>query len=303
MLVKIIFYSFLLLINILQAEELKTLDTTPKYNFSICAIFKNEAKNLDGWLKYHLNLGIDHFYLYNIGSSDSYIVVLNPYIKKGIVTLMNWPEIIVDQNDENSNGWMLSTQIPAYENAVNLIARNETIWLMLADVSDFLVCPKGNIKNILNTYGDLSAISLFSDFINEELPRNSVHKQRFIQLVEPSIPPSQNGERQIAKMIFKPDHCIGFIWPPYQCRFSSEYTPIEIDREELRINHYINRENGYSPFENKIEQGCGVDHRILSQKEAVLLLKEGYVIEDREKLIYLQVPPFLKKVQLGIDLR
>ena len=63
-----------------------------KYRISLCLIFKNEAPFLKEWLDYHLAIGIDHFYLYNNNSDDNYMVIVKPYVDKGIVTLIEWPE-------------------------------------------------------------------------------------------------------------------------------------------------------------------------------------------------------------------
>lgn len=37
-------------------------------------------------------IGIEHFYLYNNNSTDNYEEVLKPYIDKGLVTLIDWPQ-------------------------------------------------------------------------------------------------------------------------------------------------------------------------------------------------------------------
>jgi len=63
-----------------------------KYRISLCLIFKNEAPFLKEWLDYHLSIGIDHFYLYNNNSDDDYMDIVKPYVDKGIVTLIEWPE-------------------------------------------------------------------------------------------------------------------------------------------------------------------------------------------------------------------
>src|ERR1700722_10209079 len=150
--------------NILTANELDTLsDTEKKYEISICAIFKNEALYLKDWIEYHLSIGVEHFYLYNIGSRDRYEQVLKTYIRKNIVTLINWPEALAYQ-DEKALQWALSTQIPAYENAVNFLARNETQWLMFLDINEFLVLPSGNIKHLLNKYSEFPGIAFHSEF-------------------------------------------------------------------------------------------------------------------------------------------
>src|ERR1700690_1902919 len=99
-----------------------------KYFFSVCALIKNEAKYLKEWLEYHLLIGVDHFYLYDIGSTDHYMKVLMPYFEKKQITLVQWPDFIGEQSEEKTYMWALGTQIPAYENAARFRAAPETAW-------------------------------------------------------------------------------------------------------------------------------------------------------------------------------
>ena len=39
---------------------------------AICAILKNEAKNLGEWIAFHRSVGVGHFYLYDNGSTDNF---------------------------------------------------------------------------------------------------------------------------------------------------------------------------------------------------------------------------------------
>lgn len=254
MLNRIIIYLFLFLVygiplsNFISANEhnISYPSSKEKYNLSICAIFKNEAKYLKEWIEYHRLLGVDHFYLYNIGSRDSFQTVLRPYLKESLVTLINWPEAITDQDDKNVDKWALSTQIPAYENAVNFIAKNETKWLVLLDVNEFLVFPKENMAALLKKYDNYSSISLTSDYFDASTQNNVPKRTVIIQSSDRANPPVQNVNKSVAKIIFKPDSCLGFFWPPYQCRLKNPESTMSVNREELRINHYINKTNNSS---------------------------------------------------------
>lgn len=248
MLDKIIFFMFLCFIykdssiGFIKADELENFsDVSKKHTLSICAIFKNQAESLKEWIEYHHDLGVDHFYLYNIGSKDSFLAILRPYIIEGLVTLVNWPEALSDQDDNDPCRWALSTQIPAYENAVNFMVRDETKWLVFVDMDEFLVCPGENIKDLLNKYDDYPGISLSSDFFEVAIPDTFSKRELVAQSLEPISSPTQIIDKSVAKMIFKPDVCMGFIWPPYQCRFKNLKTATSIGPRELRINHYINR--------------------------------------------------------------
>lgn len=269
------------------------------YNLSICAIFKNDSSYLKEWIEYHRIFGVDHFYLYNIESSDSYLKVLNPYVEEGLVTLVNWPECSKKSDGENASRWALSTQIPAYENAVTFKAKNETKWLILVDVDEFLVCPEGgSIQDLLSKYDNYSGISITSkDCFDTSLLDENRRKKLIIHSLYLTRHPAPVLDKSVTKMIFKPDHCIGFIWPPYQCCLKKDDLSISLDRYEMRINRYINRHARKKACE-KNHDLLHVDNRYLSEDEVTSLLEEGYVIEDQERPIYQHIPHLLKKMGL-----
>src|SRR5579863_9708088 len=59
---------------------------------AICAIFKDEARDLLEWLAYHTMIGVDQFFLYDNGSSDggSDLVRRSSFARHVMVT--NWPD-------------------------------------------------------------------------------------------------------------------------------------------------------------------------------------------------------------------
>lgn len=241
-----------------------------KYELSIGAIFKNEAKNLEGWIDYHLNLGVDHFYLYCIKSNDYYEFVLAPYIQRGVVSLMHWPEM-VSQEDSDTCRWILSTQIPAYENAVNFTAREETKWLVFMEVDEFLICSKCNVKEILSKYDVFAGITLASDIFKKAKPSSRLDKNQSSHLCESANAEGQIETRSVKKMIFKPDQCRGFTWPPYQCCLNPSQTSIEADVQEIQIYRFVNR-------------------NVKSRQS------EPFFIDIQNRPIYSHTPEFLKKL-------
>lgn len=61
------------------------------YDVVVAAIIKDEGPYLAEWLDYHERAGIDHFLLYDNGSTDDTAEVLRPYIERGYVTCVRWP--------------------------------------------------------------------------------------------------------------------------------------------------------------------------------------------------------------------
>lgn len=97
-----------------------------RYNASVCAIFKNEAPYLREWLEFNHLVGVEHFYMYNNNSEDDFRTVLEPYIKSGLVTLVEWP-----YNQK---------QMEAYMDCIQKYS-SETKWLGFIDIDEFIV-PK-----------------------------------------------------------------------------------------------------------------------------------------------------------------
>ena len=118
-----------------------------KYTISVCCMFKNESIFLEEWIKYHLVIGIDHFYMYNNNSDDNFLEILNPYIDSGIVDLINWP--------------YQSSQMLAYEDCYKK-NKSETNWLTFIDIDEF-VCPisSDNIKSWLQSYSNYPGVAVY----------------------------------------------------------------------------------------------------------------------------------------------
>lgn len=139
--------SFLFFFIIFVHRFLNKSTKNYKHTISICAMFKNESKYLDEWIRFHLVVGIDHFYLYNNNSDDNYLEILNPYIKKGIVDLIEWP--------------FQHSQMKAYEDCY-IKHRNDTNWLTFIDIDEF-ICPSStdNIKSWLRSFKNYPGVAVY----------------------------------------------------------------------------------------------------------------------------------------------
>ena len=117
-----------------------------KYNLSVCAVFKNEARVLNEWIQHYLAEGVDHFYLINNNSSDHYLKVLDRYMKKGLITLKNC-------NDE----WSYA-DAQAHKHIFNRNVyqhRFETKWMIMVDLDEFMYGRKNRtIAEYLDTLDD-----------------------------------------------------------------------------------------------------------------------------------------------------
>lgn len=109
-----------------------------KYAISICTIFKDEAPYIKEWIEFHSMMGVDHFYLYNNGSTDNYLEILQPYIDEGLVTLVDFP----------GEKMQLKAYCHFYEQFASV-----TQWVSFLDIDEF-ICPNTalNIKQWIKSY-------------------------------------------------------------------------------------------------------------------------------------------------------
>src|SRR5690606_2094290 len=97
-------------------------------------------------LTFHSGIGVDHFYLYNDQSDDGFDRVLEPWMAKGMVTLIDWPRL---------------GQVKAYNHCLKS-CRHRTRWLALIDIDEFLFSPiEKDLKTVLASYRDVPAIFVY----------------------------------------------------------------------------------------------------------------------------------------------
>jgi hypothetical protein len=118
-----------------------------RYELAVCAIFKDEAPFLDEWITFHYGVGVEHFYLYNNASSDSWLATLLPWTDRGIVTLMDFPGFAMQRR--------------AYSDCIRRF-RREARWIAFIDIDEFLFSPRQrDLRNVLLSYQDFPALFVY----------------------------------------------------------------------------------------------------------------------------------------------
>jgi hypothetical protein len=107
-----------------MALETAFADREPLFVLTGVAIVKDEASYLEEWLAYHINLGFEHFYLFDNGSSDNTPEILAPFIKYGFVTCIHWP--------------VFPGQTDAYNYAIRMYGHTSE-WMAFFDIDEFFV--------------------------------------------------------------------------------------------------------------------------------------------------------------------
>jgi hypothetical protein len=118
----------------------------PGLNVAIVAIVKDEADYLEEWLAYHLALGVDHFFIYDNGSTDGSHELLERYINHGLVTRVDWP--------------IGGGQLSAYNHALRMFGATSE-WLAFYDPDEFLVpLLDDDIPSLLARYPDAADVRI-----------------------------------------------------------------------------------------------------------------------------------------------
>ena len=208
-----------------------------RHELGVCAIFREEAPFLDEWLTFHCGVGVTHFYLYNNFSTDNFRTVLEPWIDRGVVTLIDWPVPV--------------GQTSAYEDCVKR-ARHECRWLAFLDIDEFLFSPRQiDIREILSRYTDLPGLVVWQLFFgsggNVSRPSVAITEAYLRRAL-----PSQFGGKTIAnpRLVYKVGVHQCKYWqgvdrdtsrrpiPTFVAGAKLAHKPVF---DVLRINHYWSR--------------------------------------------------------------
>jgi hypothetical protein len=283
--------------SLFSLEAAQNTGKPKKYNLSICAVFRNEKPYLKEWIQYHLDRGVDHIYLYNVGSTDRPIEILKHFIENKVVTLRQWPDLSGKPSENQDAFWALSTMASAYENAARFVALPETEWLLFLDIDEFLTPVNSTqVAETLKKYKNAPGIILGEDCFDASAMDDFPRKDLVIETVDMTAN-EKPLPRSVEKMIFKPEACKYFSWPPYRYTFQNERVAVKAGKNELRVNRYQHRHRGHYFF-GKAKEKLKLDHRGLSDLDLHQLLQE-YDIEDQERVIHQFIPELRKKIGLN----
>ena len=227
-----------------------------KWELSIAAVFQNDARFLKEWIEFHRLVGVEHFWLYNNLSSDHFRQILSPYISRGIVELIDWPEKGKDLVTWNS------LQCRAFVDAISR-AKGKSYWVAFIDTDEFLFATKkASVADFLKDYKDCAGVSVnwrgFGTSGITKIPDRTL----MIELLY-HCNTLENPWNRHTKAIVNPyfvkgcsnPHFFTFIQGLTQVSakkvpFTGPFSPT-IDLSALRIHHYWTRDETYL-YNNKI---------------------------------------------------
>ena len=116
---------------------------------SLCLLCKDENDYLDEWINYHINIGVEHFYIYDHKSQIPIAQTCEKYIQQGILDVIVWTQTGT------------STQVGAYEDCC-LKYKEDNRWIGFIDTDEFLVIkkPYNNVKELMQPYENVGGLGI-----------------------------------------------------------------------------------------------------------------------------------------------
>ena len=115
------------------------------------AMVRNEARYIREWIEFHRLMGFQKFLIYENGSTDGTVAILENYRQEDIVEIIPWPHFLEG----------FGTQAMAYAHALAHIGPR-THWIAFFDVDEYMFSPQGNtISDVLKEYDDLPTLVVF----------------------------------------------------------------------------------------------------------------------------------------------
>lgn len=264
------------------------------YELGIVTMFKNEACNLREWIEYHRLTGVEHFWMYNNGSTDNWAEVLDPYIKAGLVEVIYWPKPSPDSS------WVCE-QIYAFKDGLQR-ARGQARWVAVIDIDEFLLpLVDKTIPACLKRHFS-KASAIYVNWRNFGTSHLTLSKNEPFLLKLTSCSRLRHASNIVGKSIVQPDKvCLEKVWYPHHfplqagcfyvngdnipMKFSGIDLPTDGKQHEkfVRINHYILRDDDY--FYNVRLRNADSARRaqFVEQYKSFSLAKDKKIIEYLKK--------------------
>ena len=241
--------------NYLKTKLIKeTLSTNFKYYCSLCLIIRDENEYLIEWLSWHINQGVEHFYIYDHGSKypvKNFLFDNYPeYLDK--ITIINWSNKHKD------------AQVDAYNDCLNK-TKYISRWLGFIDTDEQINVKNKSLLDFLKDYEDYAGV--YSTWVtyganNQIKQTNELLRKRFTEIKH------INNLDKIGKSIVQPlymkemiihNGCAedGFILVDEHKNKIDNYALINENptRDFIWVNHYYTK--SYEEWIKKIKRGSG----------------------------------------------
>ena len=155
-----------------------------RWKLAVIAIIKDEEKYIEEWVVHHQSIGVQHFFIFDHGSTDRTRAILERYNNRGLVTVIDWPRIY--------------GQLDAYEYGVRL-ASGMADWAAIIDMDEF-ICPREGVD--VNEY--LRDVDADQVLVRWKWFGHSGHREAPTGLVTENYWKTRTGLSDTIKSIFRP---------------------------------------------------------------------------------------------------
>lgn len=190
----------------------------PKYNTSVCLLIKDENDYINEWLKWHISIGFDHFFIYDNRSKVP--------IEETVDTMYRSYCTFIDY----SSGYNC-LQVDCYNHALKNFG-SETKWMAFIDTDEFIRVTDGqNINEFLRDYETHDGLYVRWILYNANGLRHKdtrPQRERFTQQVP--------YERQLpcGKSIIQPAK-VKTMGTHFPCGTMGQYDMVDSDGNYLRV--------------------------------------------------------------------
>lgn len=252
---------------------------------SICAVVLDERSYIEEWLSWHLVHGVNHFYLYDNGSTDGTKEIYERY--KDVVTWYDW-------------ACVHPVQFDAYNDCINK-HRKDTEWCAFIDVDEFLCTTMSSLPFAVQTLTHnkkIGAVAAHWVYFG-----SNGHKEKTPGLVIERFTKSQQGaNRHVksivnmmwAKSVGKDPHSFyvhGDVIDENGMTLEKDYALSEpCSSEFLWIAHmHVKSKEEYTARKKRPDPGTGVIHkpeRVLEMFKAhdINSVEDKWLYEKTEKV-------------------
>ncbi|MAQ36088.1 glycosyltransferase family 92 protein [Thioclava sp. UBA3469] len=140
-----------------KMRMLRIVPPTPQQDrdgLAIPILVRDVAPYVVEWLQFHHAAGARHFFIYDNGSTDDTLALLQPFVEQGLVTVLPWKLVARDAE----TGRQFNAQISAFAHAIMTFGMNFQRFAFI-DIDEFIV-PKHHLTIMDAVYAAGNPVNL-----------------------------------------------------------------------------------------------------------------------------------------------